>query len=159
MITQEKLKENFVYDSESGIFSRKDNGKECLGLNIRGYVEFKCYGVNRLAHRLAWLYVCGEWPKQIDHINGNRKDNRIVNLRNVGYRENTKNQRMAINNKSGVVGVYWSADRNKWRAVITADKKVYNLGCFEDLEVAKECRKFAEKMCGFHENHGNKLTL
>lgn len=161
MITQEYLKSKFDYDPETGILSRKNPDWRCKGgwVDHEGYLRFTVFGKDNKAHRLIWMYVNGEWPNQIDHINGVRTDNRICNLRNITHLENMKNQRIYKNNKSGVMGVYWDKDAGKWRACIRIAKKLYNLGYFKDLELAKELREFAAKECGFHENHGNKLTL
>jgi hypothetical protein len=161
VITQERLKELLEYDAETGkLFWRVSRGTTCAGdeagyINNRGYVsiriDFKAY----LAHRLAWLYVHGTFPKDgIDHINGMTADNRLVNLRDVDHRTNLRNQRLSKTNSSGVTGVSWEEARQRWNAYITVDGIRTNLGYFVSLPEAKDVRKAAERLHGFHENHG-----
>ena len=81
-------------------------------------------------------------------------DNRLVNLRDVDQRTNLRNQRLSRANSSGVTGVSWSLVRKKWYAYITVDGLMKNLGHFVSLPVAVEARKTAERLYGFHPNHG-----
>lgn len=125
-----------------------------------GYRLISVNGRFYYAHRLAWLYVFGEWPDgQIDHINGVRSDNRITNLRSVSNRENHKNTKLRSDNTSGVNGVYWSNVRSKWIAQIVDDEKVKFLGAFANLEDAAKARKKAELANGFHPNHGRLASI
>jgi hypothetical protein len=95
----------------------------------------------------------GVWPTQlIDHINGDRADNRIVNLRQTTQSENMRNRRKSTNNTSGYVGVYKVGA--KWRARISVDSKNMNLGIYDTIEQAVQARKQAEIDYGYHENHG-----
>ena len=98
-----------------------------------GYSKYK-------AHRLAWLYVYGYWPKNlIDHINGDPTDNRIENLREATVSENLHNQRRSHkNNKTGVLGVQWRPMKNKFRARITVSGKEISLGHFDSIEDAEK---------------------
>lgn len=94
---------------------------------------------------------------QVDHINHDRTDNRIENLRLVNANENCKNQKASTRNKSGVVGVSWKSQKNKWHAQIMVDGKQIHLGFYDDIndaKDAKDARKVAERKYGFHENHG-----
>lgn len=96
------------------------------------------------AHRLAWLYVYGVWPNGIlDHINGNRRDNRIANLRPCTPRQNLANSRLRSNNTAGVKGVWYDKDRDKWAARIRRDGKRVMLGRFETKEEAAEAYRLA----------------
>jgi hypothetical protein len=104
------------------------------------------------AHRLAWFYVHDEWPDQIDHINGDKDDNRIVNLRSVPNAENRKNQVRRKDNKSGYQGVCWV--RGKWRASIQVNGKSIHLGRYSEITDALAARAAAEQLYGFHPNHG-----
>lgn len=107
------------------------------------------------AHRVIWLLAHKEWPKgQIDHINGDASDNRLVNLRDVTASENLRNQRRAWNNTSGVLGVSWNRPCGKWRAQIMSGGRNIHLGQFDDIDDAITARKAAEKKYGYHENHG-----
>jgi HNH endonuclease/AP2 domain len=139
-LSQEKLKELFSYDPETGKFeSNQKSGKRRKGfLHPKGYVM---YGIEKkayLAHRLAWLYVYGEMPSlYIDHINRVKNDNRISNLRLVNHAENGQNRNVSITSKSKVKGVYWNKNSKKWLAYITFQKKKRYLGGFDSLEDAK----------------------
>lgn len=107
------------------------------------------------AHRVAWAIYHGEWPSdEIDHINGNRSDNRIENLRAVSRAENTRNRKLRSDNKSGVHGVYFIASIGKWAARINVNKKERHLGTFETKVEAIKARKEAEESAGYHTNHG-----
>ncbi len=121
----------------------------------QGYRLIGLKNKHYLGHRLAWMLYTGAWPVgQIDHINGCRSDNRIINLRDVGQIENGRNQRMPSSNTSGVVGVSWCKSKRKWSARIKVDRKQKNLGYFDSLDEAAKVRKKSEKHFGFHENHG-----
>lgn len=103
-------------------------------------IEYKSYA----AHRLAWLYVYGEWPvSDIDHINGRPADNRIVNLRLATDSENIRNQRRRIDNTSGHKGVSWSKKSCKWYAYINVGGKMIALGLFPRKEDAISARRLA----------------
>lgn len=102
----------------------------------RGYVAIEVLGGTYLAHRVAWFISTGEFPKnQIDHINGDRSDNRLNNLREVTNAQNAQNKRCArIDNKAGALGVRLM--RNKWQARITTNGKTIHLGSFDSKELA-----------------------
>lgn len=124
-------------------------------LNKNGYRHGAIFGRTVTAHSVAWAIHCGSWPEHgIDHINGERQDNRIKNLRDVPDSENAKNQKRNKRNTSGVTGVSYFARTRKWVAMIKGGGKVRNLGYFHTLEEAAAARKVAEKKFGFHANHG-----
>ncbi|WP_246705492.1 HNH endonuclease [Rhizobium sp. WYCCWR 11152] len=131
-------------------------GKEALNsVNARGYLSGSIFNRNYKAHRVAWVLATGGWPAdQIDHINGNKTDNRIVNLRSVTNSDNCKNKRIIKSNTSGVCGVSWFARSRKWHARIEVNGKTVNLGYFDCLDDAARVRKQAEIDNGFHANHG-----
>lgn len=108
------------------------------------------------AHRVIWKLFYGQNPadKEIDHINGNTRDNSIKNLRLVDRLENAANQAIQKRNKSGFPGVRWWPRSNKWRVTITRDNRRLHIGMFADLQEAIEARKKAQKELGFHANHG-----
>lgn len=139
--------------------ARQSNGK-CAGRSAlyahnAGYSAVALMGVAFLAHRVAWALHYGEWPKgQIDHINGDRRDNRITNLRVVDQTGNSRNAARPRTNKTGVIGVFWEERANRWKAYITADKKRVDLGSHNSFEAAVAARKAAESTFGFHQNHG-----
>ena len=146
----EQIKQKIHYDKLTGIFRWRYGGQSHAGkkqpwsiagsLHNCGYIQI---GINKnryLAHRLAWMYEYGEWPKQyIDHINGNRSDNRISNLRDVSHQTNLQNQKTKnTKNTSGFMGVDWQNKRNKWRASIKINKKSKFIGYFDKAEQAYE---------------------
>jgi hypothetical protein len=136
------------YDPETGVFIRKDTerlngygiGAVVGAKDENGYVKVWHAGRLWRAHRLAWLYVYGEWPHgQIDHINGIKSDNRIQNLRSVDHATNMENQRAARrDNNSNFLGVTWHKQALKWRARITVRGKQTHLGHFPTPEAAYE---------------------
>ncbi len=93
-------------------------------------------------------------PNFIDHINHNRSDNSIKNLRSVTHEENLKNMPKKKNNKSGITGVCFEKETGKWRSHITHKGKSIKLGRFENKKDAEMVRLKAELEYGFHENHG-----
>jgi hypothetical protein len=94
------------------------------------------------------------WPEgEIDHINGNRQDNRIENLRDVPRSLNQRNSKLQNNNRSGVSGVFWRANRWEARIYLVSGQRKH-LGRFKTFEEAVAVRKQAEMECGYHENHG-----
>lgn len=162
-LTQARLEELLCYNPETGIFKWKKAGRGrkndgtvgCLCANryLIASVDSNYYYV----HRLAWLYVYGEFPpQQTDHINGIRHDNRICNLRAVTGQENARNVSMSRRNTSGRIGVYWNKQRKRWRPAIEFCGKNIYLGSFLSKEDAIKARREAEKKYGFHPNHGHK---
>ena len=129
-------------------------------VNLMGYRQIQIKGKMYLAHRLVWLYVHGKFPdEQIDHINGDKLDNRIDNLRDVSPQENNKNQPRRVNNTSGHTGVFWATHADKWLASIRVDGKLKHLGYFNILEDAVEARLQASIEHGFHDNHGREKEI
>lgn len=103
------------------------------------------------AHIVAFLLVTGKWPSgEIDHINGSRFDNRWQNLRHVTRKENAKNNAMRCDNTSGVTGVVWHRQAQKWWARIGTK----SLGTFDSLEDARAVRLAAQADDGYTERHG-----
>lgn len=162
MLTQAKLKEVLHYDPETGDFTWVTSPANCIKAGDKagskdsyGYHKIALGGKTYKAHRLAWLYTNGEFPEDaIDHINGVRDDNRLVNLRAVTTRENQQNQKKFIHNTSGTTGVHWHKGAQKWVARIFTNGKRIHLGSFEALALAIEARKAADRLYNFHPNHG-----
>ncbi len=140
---QDTLKSLLHYDKASGVFrwlkssgGRAKAGKEAGCNRPDGYVSIRVNGTRFLAHRLAWLYEFGRMPDGIlDHINGNRSDNRIDNLREATYSLNHQNRGIMSINTSGFIGVSKRA-YSRWRASITVDGKFISLGSFATKEEA-----------------------
>lgn len=141
-LTQSRLKELFRYNPETGIFTRIANHtgspiwKSEWASNGHGHVRMTIDKVQYVAHRLAWLYVHGTWPKKfIDHINGNRRDNRISNLRECDDVLNQQNRHGApSHSKTGLIGA--TPHQGRFRAQIRANRKLIRLGCFDTAEEA-----------------------
>lgn len=146
-ITLERLRELFSFDPETGVFTWVNptnwsiSRGEALGrVGAHGYVCAILDGKSYLVHRLAWLWMTGEWPKNsIDHINGIKTDNRFCNLRDVTHSMNCHNKRIRNpTNKHGAMGVCWMEKRKTWVANICVNKRNKNLGDFETKEAAAQ---------------------
>ena len=160
-ITQQELMCSYHYDPLTGIFTRLTSNNQHrwgypAGYNHgRGYIKIEINSKAYFAHRLAFLYVTGNFPEgQVDHINQVRDDNRWCNLRDVDRVKNATNLPKYSTNTSGVTGVYWNKNCNKWDAKICINGKLKNLGLFVDKDEAIAARKAAEMTYSFHENHG-----
>ena len=157
-VNQETLKRHFKYDTETGILYRvkKDNTLRVSGtVDCNGYIKVVFKKKEYLAHRLIWVYLHGKNPNQIDHINHNRTDNSLLNLREVTNKENHRNRTKQKNNTSGATGVQWNKKSKKWAACIHEDRsKRIHLGYFCEFSEAVNARKNAEVLYGFHKNHG-----
>ena len=186
MLTQEYLKEALDYDPETGVFKwRMDRpsshfpdwrGRNGWSKNISSdliagspskptkrnplsYLIIGLSGKNYKAHRLAWLYVYGEWPSEdIDHINQNTLDNSIDNLRLSVDKLNHRNRTKYRNNKSGIPGVSFYTRLQKWQAegqqIIDGKRVRHYLGVFTSFLDACAVRKSWELRYGYSENHG-----
>ena len=166
MLTQERLKELLSYDPMTGDFTRIKGiqGGRCgvvAGtIHPAGYNQISIDSKTCRAHRIAFLYMTGSMPKNhVDHINGARHDNRWANLREASPYDNSKNQRKAKNNTSGVTGISRRKEGGLWRVDISIDKKQVFMGDFNDFFEACCVRKSAELTYGYHENHGNILSF
>jgi hypothetical protein len=154
----------FVYDGETGNLSWSFDedvsphirGKQAFtSKGNHGYRQTKYRGIVMLAHRVAWVLMHGEWPLEVDHINGDKTDNRAENLRNVTHLENCRNACKPSSNKSGFTGVSWDRVNKKWVVRIkTLDGKYANLGRFETIQDAINARILASEKNGYHPNHG-----
>lgn len=145
MITYDELKMYLSYNPETGEFFRlHDTSPRWLAGKIKGtnsghgYIKIGIKGKHIYAHRLAWLYVHSEWPEEIDHINGDRSDNRIVNLRSVSKAQNNQNMAIQKSNTSGFKGVSWCKDKKKWKAQISINNKNTFIGRYDTKEQAHE---------------------
>jgi len=182
MLTQNILKKMLSYDELTGdlYWIKRDmvnfktvgawkrwntiySGSKCGGnkknANGKQYSELCIFNRMYKSHRIIWLLVHGYWPNQIDHINGNGLDNRIINLRDVTPEENARNQCVNIRNVGGILGVSFNKSRDRWQSCISDKGVNIHLGWHKDLFSAACARKSAERKYGYHENHGTKRPL
>ena len=151
-ITQEHLRQLLAYSAETGVFTRKVSTSNSVKVgdiagspSSNGYINIGVLGKLQKAHRLAWLYVYGVWPSEdIDHVNRDRTDNRICNLRAVTRQQNMHNTSRLSNNKSGHPGVHWDVAAKKWVAQVGHNGKSTYVGQFSLLEDAVAARKAGE---------------
>ena len=162
MLTQRYLKRILNYDKDTGLFIWKEPsayktkvGDLFGGVDIStGYFRGRLRGQTHLLHRLAFLYVTGEFPAQVDHIDHDKSNNKWDNLRIVNNLVNSQNQKMRSTNKSGFNGVHWHKLTSKWQASIRHKGKSIYLGLHSKLDGAIEARKAANIKYNYHENHG-----
>jgi hypothetical protein len=165
-LTQSFLQKYFTYSSDTGEFHRlfiRDRWgnetpviKKVGTVRDDGYLEINILNKVYKSHRLAWLYMTGVWPDEVDHVNGVRSDNRWCNLREVDKHANMKNRGLNHNNTSGTSGITWFKDTNQWRVRINHDGRRISLGLFDTIDEAVAARKGAERILGYHENHGKR---
>lgn len=159
-LTAERLRELFHYNPETGLFTRLVNVgrftagtvQTCIG---GGYIVFRVDNRLYRAHRLAWLYTYGVFPSQcIDHIDGDRANNAINNLRDIPESGNFQNRGMRAGNKSGYAGVSWDSQTQNWAAQIMKNRKTVRLGRFESAEEASAAYQRAKaEIHPFSERH------
>lgn len=152
-LTQQRLQELLDYNADTGVFVWKrrragmaKSGTMAGAVKTGGYVQIMVDGQMYLAHRLAWLYVHGCFPKaMIDHINRDPADNRIANLREASDKQNRENCRLQRNNTTGTAGVYWVKRMSKWQAKIGHNRKRVHLGYFQSEAEAISAVKAAKQ--------------
>jgi HNH endonuclease/AP2 domain len=147
-MTHAELLELLHYDSETGLFTRRTTNRRhksgtVIGAkghkNSNGYGRIRVKGQLFYTHRLAWFYVHGDWPsKQIDHVNGNRLDNRLSNLREASHAEQQQNSGIPKNNTSGFVGVRRYKTTESFIARIKHNRKNIHLGVYSTATEAHE---------------------
>lgn len=125
-------------------------------VNSAGYRSGAVNDLLLLAHRVIWAIHYSKWPDDdVDHIDGDKLNNRIANLRDVPQAVNTRNAVGKSNNTSGVTGVSWRPDRGKWRARVMVNYREISLGHFDTLEEATIAREAAVRQFDFTERHGS----
>ena len=145
----------YSYNPNTGIFIRKiDRNKKYLkgseaGYKKDGYRRINIKRKHYYAHRLAFLITYNALPEMIDHVNGIRDDNRLLNLREATNHQNCMNRPMATKNRSGYKGVSFHTQSKKWRARINLNKQEITLGSFTcPIEAAKAYNKAALELHG-----------
>lgn len=143
-------------NATSATWNARFAGRPAGAVGVIGYHVVTIDSKHHYAHHIAWVLADGGGLSgvEIDHINGNRSDNRIENLRAVPKSENAKNKRLSRRNVSGISGVRLFKPNGKWTAEIQANGKRHYLGYFPSFDDAVAARKRAEVLLGFHENHG-----
>ncbi len=132
-----KIKESLTYDAETGRLFNSKTGKLAGKKTQQGYLVVTVAGQSVFAHRACWAIYYGQWPSMmIDHINHDKTDNRICNLREATAMQNLRNRPRQTNNTTGAKGVSFHKFSGKYRAQIKVDGKKLHLGLFETPEAA-----------------------
>lgn len=147
-LTMDRLCELITYDPKTGNFywlitsGRCRKGELAGSLKPSGYITINIDNHRHRAHRLAWFFMLGEWPKeQVDHKNNVRSDNRWDNLREANNTQNQYNAKLSKNNKSGYKGVYWNTQRQKWHATLDILNRRIHGGFYDNVEDAAAAYK------------------
>lgn len=153
---KERPREHFKTDRGHKQTNARQIGKPAFSCpHSCGYLHGAIDGTKLFAHRVAWAIYYGHWPDgEIDHINHDKTDNRIANLRAADRLTNGKNLSRKSNNKTGVNGVYIHSKTQRFIAQIRVNHKVHHLGSFATMNDAVSARRKAEEQHGFHKNHG-----
>lgn len=160
-LSANELKRHVEYDPLTGIFTRlmkepstrlartwntRYGGQPAGWTNERGYVEVSINGKVHLGHRLAWLYMTGEWPvAEVDHVNGEPSDNRWANLRAASRRQNAMNTKIRSHSKTGVKGVHYYPQWDRYQAKITVAGHCKSLGYYATADEAGSVYQEAAK--------------
>lgn len=151
----ERPRRHFESDKEFRRWNARYSGRLAGGLNVRGYHKITLFNLRLAAHQLAWAMHYGVWPRfELDHIDHDRANNRIANLRDVPHSENSQNMPRSSSNNTGCVGVYRQPNPRLFRACIRVNRKLIHLGTYPTFEDAVAARKHAENVHNFHPNHG-----
>lgn len=159
-MNQKYIKELCDYDPVTGSFTwKKHRIRNMIGSTVghisdTGYYRVCIKGTQYAVHRLIWLWMTGNLPVQIDHIDHVRSNNVWANLREVTQTENMYNKGKYKNNATGVVGVCYETRCSKFKAYIKIPSGIKHLGYFDTIEEATTVRKAAEVQYGYHVNHG-----
>jgi HNH endonuclease len=140
-----ELKEEVEVDIYEGWAKRKNDAHRNakIGDKLPRYTRLKGHCI--YLHQIIWCFANnGKWPSEIDHIDGNRKNNSINNLREVTRSQNQMNKKFSKYNTSGITGVSWRKDRHKWEAKIKINSKNIHLGLFRNFDDAVKARHSGE---------------
>lgn len=166
-INKELLEKYFRYEPDSGKLywiKNSNNGHKRIGdeagtITPNGYRIVCIWNYYIMSHRIVWALQGLTVPNGycIDHINGDKQDNRLANLRCTTITLNCRNQKLRKNNTSGHIGIYWKTDKKKWEATITVNRRKIWRQYFTDIHEAVSCRQFEAAKYGFHPNHGQRV--
>jgi hypothetical protein len=157
MLTQEYLKENFVYKNDTlyRIIKYTNSLRLAGSKNSRGYYNVGIKNKTFLLHRLVFLYHHGYMPQFIDHIDGDKSNNKIENLRESTISQNSCNVKITKRNTSGIKGVSFNKKSGKWHSRCYYRGKRYDLGLHDDINDAEiAVKNFRENCVGVFHNHG-----
>lgn len=165
MLTKERLKVLLKYDWKTGIFTwllgrgntahKGDVAGTVATLGGKNYILMSVDGKRYLAHRLAFLYITGQFPpSMVDHDDGDGLNNAFLNLRYATAKTNMLNCRLYKNNTSGITGVKFNINENRWVGDITKDGNRHTK-LFDDFFEAVCYRKSLEISLKFNKNHGS----
>lgn len=158
------LRAMLAYDAATGALAWRVDRSNAIKAGSKAgsatrdrYMSVLVDGRRHYAHRIAWALHYGRWPKgQIDHINGDRSDNRLINLRDVTPTENARNRAASKLASPHGSGIKFHPRTGLWRASIGDGGRCVELGAFKELRTAKAARRAAEMRLGYHQNHGRK---
>jgi hypothetical protein len=140
-LCQKLLQEIFSYENGNLIWKqptgRRISVGQIAGRDNHGYRMIGLMGKSYLSHRLIFMFHHGYLPPEVDHIDGNKSNNRIENLRAATHSENLKNQKLKSSNVSGHKNVGWARREQKWRVRLTVNEKDKHIGYFKDRELAE----------------------
>lgn len=160
-MNRKDLRNLLHYDLETGIFKWKKYKKGCRRnliagtLTKKGYIRIKISNSTPvMAHRLAFLYVLGYMPEEVDHADHDRANNKWINLENSSSFKNGRNLSLNKNNKLKITGVYYIEERKCFVAKIRNNDSQLYIGSSVDFFEACCARKSAENKYNYHENHG-----
>ena len=149
-LSAEELQEYFAYNPETGVLVWRVNIRQVRAGSIAGtdhsggYLSVQLRGLRYFVHRVCWAIANGAWPiAEIDHIDGDRRNNKLGNLREATRAENGRNCKLNVNNRSGFKGIYWDKRNCKWRALIGVNGKLLSLGHFDNIANAVRARREA----------------
>lgn len=152
-----QIKKKFEY-RDGNLYWREGNGRKSGKLIGGGKGLYKVCCINKVSyyqHRIIFLFHHGYMPRYLDHINNDRHDNRIENLRAVSARENQHNRSINKNSTSGVKGVCWHKPAGKWIAKMRCDSKMHYCGLHDNIsDAAQAIKEMREKLHGKFANHG-----
>jgi hypothetical protein len=139
-ICQKLLQETFSY-ADGNLIWKKPTGKrvfvgQIAGRICNGYKNIGFMGKGYMAHRLIFMFHNGYFPPEVDHVDGNKLNNRIENLRPATHAENLRNQKLRSCNTSGIKNVAWQTKKQRWRVRITVNGKDKHIGYFKDRDLA-----------------------
>lgn len=166
MLSLDRLNQVLTYNPETGVFNWKQAisnrvhvGAEAGAITRNGYRMIRVDGENLYAHRLAWMFVHGQMPDRIiDHVNLDRDDNRIENLRECDHSENNCNSYLRRDSPSGIKGVGWDSHREKWACSVRHRGRRLRKRFDTLAEAENWVRSVRESLHGEFVNHGKTQT-